>query len=248
MGNKKLEVKDVTVEINGNTIIDNVSINLYEGEIVSILGTSGGGKTTLFNVIAGLIIPKNGKVNLNEENIVGKTGKISYMLQKDLLLPFKTIIDNVSLPLIIRGEEKKEARKKASQYFKQFGLEGTENNYPKSLSGGMRQRAALLRTYMFSNEIALLDEPFSALDAITKQKMHNWYIELMKNIKMSTLFITHDIDEAILLSNRIYILGDKPGRILTEIKIELDKTKTVDELVMMPKFLEYKNEIKRYLK
>lgn len=248
MGNKKLEVKDVTVEINGNTIIDNVSINLYEGEIVSILGTSGGGKTTLFNVIAGLIIPKNGKVNLNEENIIGKTGKISYMLQKDLLLPFKTIIDNVSLPLIIRGEKKQDARKKASKYFKQFGLEGTENLYPKSLSGGMRQRAALLRTYMFSNEIALLDEPFSALDAITKQKMHNWYIELMKNIKMSTLFITHDIDEAILLSNRIYILGDKPGRILTEIKIELDKTKTVDELVMMPKFLEYKNEIKRYLK
>lgn len=248
MGKKKLEVKDVTVEINGNTIIDNVSINLYEGEIVSILGTSGGGKTTLFNVIAGLIIPKNGKVNLNDENIVGKTGKISYMLQKDLLLPFKTIIDNVSLPLIIRGEKKQEAREKASQYFKQFGLEGTENNYPKSLSGGMRQRAALLRTYMFSNEIALLDEPFSALDAITKQKMHNWYIELMKNIKMSTLFITHDIDEAILLSNRIYILGDKPGRILTEIKIELDKMKTVDKLVMMPKFLEYKNEIKRYLK
>lgn len=248
MGNKKLEVKDVTVEINGNTIIDNISINLYEGEIISILGTSGGGKTTLFNVIAGLIIPKKGKVNLNAENITGKTGKISYMLQKDLLLPFKTIIDNVSLPLIIRGEKKQEARKKASQYFKQFGLEGTENFYPKSLSGGMRQRAALLRTYMFSNEIALLDEPFSALDAITKQKMHNWYIELMKNIKMSTLFITHDIDEAILLSNRIYILGDKPGRILTEIKIELDKTKTVDELVMMPKFLEYKNEIKRYLK
>ena len=248
MGKKKLEVKDVTVEINGNTIINNVSINLYEEEIVSILGTSGGGKTTLFNVIAGLIIPKNGKVNLNDENIVGKTGKISYMLQKDLLLPFKTIIDNVSLPLIIRGEKKQEARKKVSQYFKQFGLEGTENNYPKSLSGGMRQRAALLRTYMFSNEIALLDEPFSALDAITKQKMHNWYIELMKNIKMSTLFITHDIDEAILLSNRIYILGDKPGRILTEIKIELDKMKTVDELVMMPKFLEYKNEIKRYLK
>ncbi len=248
MGNKKLEVKDVTVEINGNTIIDNISINLYEGEIISILGTSGGGKTTLFNVIAGLIIPKKGKVNLNAENITGKTGKISYMLQKDLLLPFKTIIDNVSLPLIIRGEKKQDAREKVSKYFKQFGLEGTENFYPKLLSGGMRQRAALLRTYMFSNEIALLDEPFSALDAITKQKMHNWYIELMKNIKMSTLFITHDIDEAILLSNRIYILGDKPGRILTEIKIELDKMKTVDELVMMPKFLEYKNEIKRYLK
>ena len=117
MGNKKLEVKDVTVEINGNTIIDNVSINLYEGEIVSILGTSGGGKTTLFNVIAGLIIPKNGKVNLNEENIVGKTGKISYMLQKDLLLPFKTIIDNVSLPLIIRGEKKTGCKRKGKYIF-----------------------------------------------------------------------------------------------------------------------------------
>ena len=139
---KKLDVKDVTVTYDGNPVIEDISVNLIEGEIVSILGTSGVGKTTLFNVIAGLITPDKGTVNLDDEDITGKSGKISYMLQKDLLLPFKTIIDNVSLPLILKGEKRKNAREKANKYFKQFGLEGMENRYPKELSGGMRQRAA----------------------------------------------------------------------------------------------------------
>ena len=128
---KKLDVKDVTVTYDGNPVIEDISVNLIEGEIVSILGTSGVGKTTLFNVIAGLITPDKGTVNLDDEDITGKSGKISYMLQKDLLLPFKTIIDNVSLPLILKGEKRKNAREKANKYFKQFGLEGMENRYPK---------------------------------------------------------------------------------------------------------------------
>lgn len=247
MENIVLETKEISVEISQKRIIENISIYLKKGELVSILGTSGAGKTTLFNVISGLLKPTYGKVELNNEDITGKSGKVSYMLQKDLLLPFKMIIDNVSLPLIIKGEKKKSAREKVQKYFKTFGLEGTEKKYPKQLSGGMRQRAALLRTYMFSSEIALLDEPFSALDAITKEKMHSWYLEIMKKIKMSTLFITHDIDEAILLSDRIYILSGNPGKIIEELKIEIDKTISTEEIITSEQFLKYKRKIIKML-
>lgn len=247
MENIVLETKEISVEISQKRIIENISIYLKKGELVSILGTSGAGKTTLFNVISGLLKPTYGKVELNNEDITGKSGKVSYMLQKDLLLPFKMIIDNVSLPLIIKGEKKKSAREKVQKYFKTFGLEGTEKKYPKQLSGGMRQRAALLRTYMFSSEIALLDEPFSALDAITKEKMHFWYLEIMKKIKMSTLFITHDIDEAILLSDRIYILSGNPGKIIEELKIEIDKTISTEEIITSEQFLKYKRKIIKML-
>ena len=244
----KLETKNVSVQFENKKIIEDISLKLCENELVCILGTSGVGKTTLFNVIAGLLNPDEGEVELNGENITGKSGKISYMLQKDLLLPFKTIIDNVSLPLIIKGAKKKDAKEEAKKYFHQFGLEGTENKYPSQLSGGMRQRAALLRTYMFSSDVALLDEPFSALDAITKHKMHTWYLNIMKEIKMSTLFITHDIDEAILISDRIYILSGSPGRIIKEIKVEMDKTdKNNEEISMSEEFIEYKKEILKYL-
>lgn len=244
---KKLDVKDVTVTYDGNPVIEDISVNLIEGEIVSILGTSGVGKTTLFNVIAGLITPDKGTVNLDDEDITGKSGKISYMLQKDLLLPFKTIIDNVSLPLILKGEKRKNAREKANKYFKQFGLEGMENRYPKELSGGMRQRAAFLRTYMFSNEIALLDEPFSALDAITKHKMHTWYLDIVRKLNISILFITHDIDEAVLISDRIYIISGKPGKIVKEIKVDIDKAISNEEVFMSEKFLNHKKEIMKFL-
>ena len=244
----KLETKNVSVKFEDKKIIENISVKLYENELVCILGLSGVGKSTLFNVIAGLISPDKGSVEMNGQNITGKSGNISYMLQKDLLLPFKTVIDNVSLPLVIKGESKKAAREKAEKYFEQFGLKGTEKKYPSQLSGGMKQRAALLRTYMFSREIALLDEPFSALDAITKHKMHLWYLDIMKQIKMSTLFITHDIDEAILLSDRIYILAGSPGEIKAEIKIEMDRSGDNQEIEMSEKFLKYKKEILEYLK
>ncbi len=247
MPKEKLKVSNITVKFNDKPMIEDISAILNKGEIVSILGTSGVGKTTLFNVIAGLIIPDTGTVELDGENIIGKSGKISYMLQKDLLLPFKTIIDNVSLPLILKGESKVNARKRAGEYFSQFGLEGMENRYPNELSGGMKQRAAFLRTYMFSNEIALLDEPFSALDTITKYKMHAWYLDIVKKLNMSILFITHDIDEAILISDRIYIMSGKPGKIISEIKVEMDRTSSNEEISMSEKFLNYKRQIMRYL-
>ena len=164
------------------------------------------------------------------------------MLQKDMLLPYRTVVDNVALPMIIKGVKKKEARQIASKYFEQFGLEGTQKLYPAELSGGMRQRAALLRTYLFSGDVALLDEPFSALDTLTKGEMHRWYLDVMDDIKLSTIFITHDIDEAILLSDRIYLLSGKPGTITDEIVIDESKPRRKD-FNLSEEFLRYKREI-----
>jgi ABC-type nitrate/sulfonate/bicarbonate transport system ATPase subunit len=238
----QLTVKHISKSFDGREIIKDINLQLHQGEIVCLLGVSGGGKTTLFNVISGLIKPDQGQVILEGEDITGKPGKISYMLQKDLLLPYRTIEDNVALPLLIKGMKKKEARAQVGPYFEEFGLEGTQKNYPSQLSGGMRQRAALLRTYMFSQGVALLDEPFSALDTITKSSIHTWYLNVMEQIHLSTLFITHDIDEAILLSDRIYLLTGQPGRITEEIIIKEPKPRARD-FNLTGEFLEYKRQI-----
>ena len=238
----QLKVSHISKAFDDQEILKDVTLELRDNELVSLLGVSGGGKTTLFNVISGLLKPEEGQVFLDGKDITGQPGNVSYMLQKDLLLPYRTIEDNVALPLIIKGEQKKEARKKACSYFPEFGLEGTEKKYPSQLSGGMRQRAALLRTYMFSDKIALLDEPFSALDTLTKSAMHKWYLKVMEQIHLSTIFITHDIDEAILLSDRIYLLTGQPGSITAEIKIREPKPMRED-FNLTPEFLEYKRQI-----
>jgi ABC-type nitrate/sulfonate/bicarbonate transport system ATPase subunit len=223
-------------------VLENINVCLGEGELVSILGVSGVGKTTLFNILSGLTKPDMGSVSLygdisyNPDNfspkdikenddayemstesektdITGQTGYLSYMLQKDMLLPHKTVIDNVALPLILGGVSKKEARTRAREHFARFGLEGTEKKYPNQLSGGMRQRAAFLRTYLCGKKVMLLDEPFSALDALTRKSIYEWYLEVMGNAGLSTLLITHDVDEAILLSDRIYIMKGCPASI-----------------------------------
>ena len=241
-----LEVKGVSKSFDGEEIIRNISLELKEGEIVSLLGVSGGGKTTLFNIIAGLSTPDAGNIYLEGQEITGKPGNISYMLQKDLLLPYRTLVDNVALPLTIRGMKKSEAREKAAGYFEEFGLEGAEKKYPAEISGGMKQRAALLRTYLFSEKVALLDEPFSALDMLTKASVHEWYLDVMEKIKLSTLFITHDIDEAILLSDRIYLLTGKPGTLTKEIVIKEPKPRKKD-FNLSENFLQYKREIISHL-
>ena len=223
-------------------MLKNVSIELNRGELVCLLGVSGGGKTTLFNIISGLLSPDNGQVMLDGKDITNQPGNVSYMLQKDLLLPYRTIEDNVALPLLLKGVKKKEARRQVEPMFSQFGLEGTQKNYPSQLSGGMRQRAALLRTYMFSRDVALLDEPFSALDTLTKSSMHKWYLDVMEKIQLSTLFITHDIDEAILISDRIYLLSGSPGEIAGEIIIKEPKPRR-DDFNLTNEFLEYKKKI-----
>lgn len=237
-----LRAEHITKRYGSKTIIQDINIELHKGELVSLLGVSGSGKTTLFHILSGLVTPEEGHVYLNDTDITSHPGRISYMLQKDLLLPHKKIIDNVSLPLILKGVKKEEARQKADSLFAEFGLEGTQYQYPSQLSGGMRQRAALLRTYLSSNGVALLDEPFSALDTITKSNIHKWYLDVMTHIDLSTLFITHDIDEAILLSDRIYILNGTPGEIKDEIIIK-EKKPRPEEFYLTDTFLNYKREI-----
>ncbi len=241
-----LETKNICKKYQGQPVIEDINVKLHEGELVGLLGMRGSGKSTLFNVISGLLIPEDGHVYLDEAEITDRTGIISYMQQKDLLLPHKTVIDNVSLPLILQGVKRNQARSQAEKLLPLFGLEGTGEKYPAQLSGGMRQRAALLRTHLFGSHVTLLDEPFSALDALTKRKMHQWYLELMSQLKMSTLFITHDIDEAILLSDRIYIMTGIPGRIEHELIINEDKPRHL-EFNTTVSFVNYKKQILEWL-
>ena len=241
-----LSTQHITRSFSGRVIIQDISIRLMENELVSLLGVSGSGKTTLFNVISGILQPDSGKVLLHGEDVTGKPGQISYMLQKDLLLEHMKVIDNVSLPLRLKGVSKKEARAQADPLFEEFGLDGTQELYPASMSGGMRQRAALLRTYLGSQGVALLDEPFSALDTITKGQIHTWYLDIMEKISLSTIFITHDIDEAILLSNRIYIMTGSPGQIKDEIVIDRPRNDR-REFNLTQEFLTCKKNVLRAL-
>ncbi len=254
---ERLEISHINKSFDGRPVLQDVNLTLNAGEIVALLGVSGGGKTTLFNIIAGLLTPDSGDVKLDGESLIGHPGRISYMLQKDLLLPHKTVLDNIALPLVIRGMKKKEAREIASSHLKQFGLNGFEKKHPGELSGGMRQRAALLRTYLFSSEVALLDEPFSSLDTITRSAMHIWYLSVMEELQLPTLFITHDVDEAILLADRVAILSRektespaekdtetnfRPATISQVISIENRQHKR-DEFLLTEEFLQYKKEI-----
>ena len=242
-----LRAESITKSYESQVIIRDIDVHLNEGELVSLLGLSGSGKTTLFQVLSGLTKPDSGHVYLEGKDITGQPGYISYMLQKDLLLEHKKVIDNVSLPLTIRGVRKKEARAQAQPYFEEFGLSGTEEKYPSQLSGGMRQRAALLRTYLCSYPVSLLDEPFSALDMITKSQMHTWYLDVMNKIHLTTFLVTHDIEEAILLSDRIYLMTGKPGEIHNEIIIDRPRSER-GNFTLSDEFLKYKEQILDILK
>ena len=223
---KTLEIKNLSYSFGDNHILKDINIYVKENEVVAIVGSSGVGKSTLFNLIAGVLKKQSGEITINGSD--DYIGKVAYMLQKDLLFEHKTIINNVILPLIIAKIDKKVALEEGRKILKQFNLEKYADKYPKQLSGGMRQRVALIRTYMFKRNIFLLDEAFSALDAITKKELHKWYLNLKKEFNLTTLLITHDIEEAIFLSDRIYILANKPGEIIKEIKIEINPNEDID--------------------
>ncbi len=241
---KILELQEIYKSFGEKEVLKGLNLSLEKNEIISLLGVSGVGKSTVFNIISGTIKPDSGKVLLNGEDITGKKGKVSYMLQKDLLFPHFTILENVSLPLMLSKKDNKEKINISEMYFSDFGLEGTEDKYPSQLSGGMRQRAALLRTYLNKNEVLLLDEPFSALDMITKEKMHYWFLEIMKKYEMSGIFITHDVDEGIFLSDKVCILTAS-GKI--DWVIEIDREKRDESFKLSEEFLEYKREIAKKL-
>lgn len=237
-----LRAERVTRFYETEKIIDQISITLRRGELVSVLGASGVGKTTLFHILSGLDQPDEGRVFLYGEDKTGVCGLVSYMQQKDLLLPFRTILDNMIVPLLLKGQTKRQAREYAAGFFVEFGLNGCEKKYPSQVSGGMRQRAAFLRAYLYNGELMLLDEPFSALDAITKTAMHTWYREMAARHGTSALFITHDIDEAISLSDRVYVIAGVPGRITCEMKIDKQGMNPSDFLTS-DHFMRYKRDV-----
>lgn len=219
-----LKLDNIYKSFGEKDVLNGISFSVDKGEIIGLLGVSGSGKSTIFNIISGNLLPNQGKVFIKGEQTTGETGHVSYMLQKDLLFDHMKVIDNAALPLRIKGVSKNEARKEASSYFKEFGLENQDNKYPRELSGGMRQRVALLRTYLNKEPLILLDEPFSALDQLTKNKLHTWFLDIIKKYDMTGIFISHDIDEAIYLSDRILILktdGKLHDQIVIKEKIEM---------------------------
>lgn len=230
----KILLKNISKSFDGMEILKDINIEAKEGELVSILGPSGSGKSTIFNILTNIINSDNGEVNIN--------GDISYMYQKDMMVPWKKVIDNIGIPLIFKGKGKKEAREEVKKHIDEFGLSGFEYKYPSQLSGGMKQRANFLKTYLTSNDIMLLDEPFGALDSMTRRKMQNWLLDLTREMNSTILFITHDIEEAIFLSNKIYIISEKPAVIKGEIKVNLPKERN-EKIVTTEEFINIKKQI-----
>ncbi|MCQ2009906.1 ABC transporter ATP-binding protein [Sporolactobacillus sp. STSJ-5] len=217
-------------------------LRVENGRFVSIIGPSGCGKSTLFNIIAGLIKPSSGRILLDGKDITQESGHVGYMLQKDLLLPWRSILDNVIIGLEIRGIPMKEARKRALPMLKNYGLGGFEYDHPDALSGGMRQRAGLIRTLLYDKDVILLDEPFGALDAQTRMQMQNWLLEIWKDFKKTILFVTHDIDEAIYLSDEIHVFTHRPGKIKATIEVDLPRPRS-EKTLMNDRFLTLKKEL-----
>ena len=215
----KLQVKDISVTFEQKRILERLNLSVEAGEFVALIGPSGCGKSTLLNILAGVLAPESGEVFVDGEKVDGVSSHFAYMPQNDLLLPWKTILDNVTLYGALHGK-KKQARQRALQEFATFGLQGYENAYPDELSGGMRQRAAFLRTALCSADIMLLDEPFGALDVITRNDMQDWLLRLRRELGRTTLLVTHDIDEALYLADRIVVLGGKPACVTKEIDLK----------------------------
>lgn len=215
-----LHVENISTHFGKTPVLRDISMHLDKGEFVSVIGPSGCGKSTLLKVIMGAVSPSTGGINYDGKPIKRGEHSFGFMPQRDALLPWRRIIDNVTLGLEIQGSATVDAQRKAEPMFKRFGLEGFEQHYPAQLSGGMRQRAALMRTIIQDKTIQLLDEPFSALDALTRIELQRWLEVQWQQEQWSTILITHDVREAIILSDRIYVLSPRPASVIAEITVD----------------------------
>ena len=215
--------------------LEDVSFKVMPGEFVTIIGASGSGKSTLFNLCVGLHEPDEGEILIDGKRPENRAGMVGYMPQRDLLLPWRSVLDNVLIPLEIQGIPKRESRQKALEMLPHFGLETFENEYPSALSGGMRQRAALLRTWLMGRSTLLLDEPFGALDALTRKELQDWLLRVWQEFGRTVMFITHDVEEAVYLADRVIVLSARPGRIRRELKIDLPRPRR-QRMIAEPEF------------
>ena len=235
-----LEIRDLAYGYDQQMVIQDVNLQVAAGQTVAILGRSGVGKTTLFNLIAAILPVQSGSISLAGQPL--EPGQVSYMLQKDMLFEHLTLVDNVALPLVVSGVKKSQARAEAKQLLEEFKLAPWAQHYPKSLSGGMRQRAAFLRTACFKRQWVLLDEAFGALDAVTRRQLHQWFLQYKQQMGWSTLLITHDVDEALILADKVYVMGGKPGTLQAVHDIQLDKS-DFEAIGFSPEFLHYKRQL-----
>lgn len=225
--------------------VSKVNLRIAKSEFVTLIGPSGCGKSTLFNMIAGLLPPDDdgsllfGGAPQRDGQLLGK---VSFMPQRDLLFPWRTVLDNAILALEVEGVARKEARERARAMLPEFGLAGFAEHYPHQLSGGMRQRVALMRTFLFERDLLLLDEPFGALDALTRSRMQHWLLDIWARHRRTVLFITHDIDEAIVLGDRVLVMTARPGTIKSETVIDLPRPRD-PSIVLSPQFIRIKQRL-----
>lgn len=238
----KLSLDAVSRTFGDLQVLDRVSFDVAPGEFVSLVGPSGAGKSTLFNIIAGLDSPSSGQVLFNGTDARGRRDQTAYMPQKDLLFPWRTIEENAALGLEVQGMRRADARARVREWFPRFGLEGFEKALPFELSGGMRQRAALLRTVVQERSTLLLDEPFGALDSLTRQEMQQWLQEVWAGNEWTALLITHDVREAVMLSDRVVVLGPRPASVREIVEVDLPRPRGVDQLAS-PAFGELERRI-----
>lgn len=236
--------KHFTAGVSTVQTLDKVNLRVNDGEFVTLVGPSGCGKSTLFNIIVGLLPPDEGQLLIDggQQPHDHLLGQVAFMPQRDMLLPWRTVLDNAILAAEIDGVARATARQRAMDSLDRFGLGGFEGHYPSQLSGGMRQRVALMRTFMFDREIMLLDEPFGALDALTRALMQRWLLEVWEGEKRTVLFITHDIDEAIYLGDRVLVMSARPGHIKLDKEVPLARPRAPD-IITRPEFVELKREL-----
>lgn len=244
-----LSVTELTYAFSdGAALFQRLSFDIREGEFVSLLAPSGIGKTTLFRLLIGLLVPHTGTITLassadpSSDTRNGCSGRIGYMPQRDSLMPWRSVLDNAGLGLELAGMSKREARRRVLDLLPAFGLEGTETKYPHELSGGMRQRVSFLRSVLGGGDLLLLDEPFSALDAMTRVSMQEWLLKVWEQHNKTILFITHDIDEALLLSDRVLVAKESPVKDLHELAVTLPRPRTY-ETVLDSSFADLKRKV-----
>ncbi|MBE7182874.1 MAG: ABC transporter ATP-binding protein [Methylobacterium mesophilicum] len=226
----RLELAGIAKRFGPLDVLADITLSVAPGEFVSILGPSGAGKSTLFQILTGAVVPDRGRVRFDGQPLDARAHPFAFMPQRDALMPWRRVIDNAALGLEVEGMRRRDARGRVRPLFAPFGLAGFEQHYPAQLSGGMRQRVGLLRTVVQERPMLLLDEPFGALDALTRASVQQWLERMWERHRWTVLLVTHDVREAVFLSDRILVLSARPARVIREVKVPLSRPRSLRDL------------------